>query len=876
MKTAPLRSLASVLFASLFLPLAMLGVTAFAAELNAPQPSTETLEYLPPDLRSRVNQMVSSLDSLPTDTANASTRAQTTWEWINAHALNGGYVPVNATQIVASVLGQEVTTQSYSPTMLAALDATIRELAFIDQYPDGLGTLTADTGPFVASSYATIHQTYTVGTEPIQTGGGFLLARHFMANFGPWQTNSPDDANYLSITSTNPKVSFTATTQPLAGMHGGFRSARETLTFRIASGTLHEGDQVTIAYGDSSKGSPGMRMPSFSSDRMPLPIYVALHRDGQFFSLPIQPIQITGNVIAGVAGFAPSVVAPGEPFEFAVRAQDRFYNRANGQIPNWRLTLNGNPWQNLEASGAITVSTQTIAEPGVYYIGIESIDAEETATAAFSAIANPILVTAEQRPRIYWGDTHGHSGFAEGIGTPTRFMEWARDDARLDYVTHSEHDIWLDDAEWEVLRTHVRDFTEEGRFIAYLGYEWTVRNLFGGHHNVLFRTPTNRQRIPAQHFPTLSRLYQGLKATAEAEDIVIIPHAHQSGDYRQSDPDLEPLIEIMSQHGNFEWFGHMYLQHGHQVGFTAASDNHLSQPGYSAPQGGSLSQRGGLGAILAGERSTDAIFDSMRALQTYATTGDRMILEFAVNQGRIGQRIPFAAQRSITGRVIGTAPIDTITIVRNGEEIWQQRMLDRPEDKIAKRDRFMLTFNSDSMPVNPGDNPRGWREWSGTLEVHNADLLSITPVDSSFPMQEVGQSDNSAVFSTKTRGDTSSYIVELDNIKRNTRLQFDLVESIETGGGPPVFRKHQRIPAKSFSFALRDFANGRIEDSQIVDAYTDTISMRRIIEQGQKVVSFEFSEERLLQGDHYYVRVTQANDAIAWSSPIWVGGFKTR
>ena len=47
----------------------------------------------------------------------------------------------------------------------------------------------------------------------------------------------------------------------------------------------------------------------------------------------------------------------------------------------------------------------------------------------------------------------------------------------------------MDDYEWEVLRSNVQRFHEEGEFIAFLGYEWTVSTRVGGHHNVLFRTP---------------------------------------------------------------------------------------------------------------------------------------------------------------------------------------------------------------------------------------------------------------------------------------------------------------------------------------------------------------------------------------------------
>ena len=826
-------------------------------------------DYMPPDLRARVDQLKADMASIPTNTTNVRARAELTWQWLNAYALNGGYMPVNATMVIAQVLG----VRGRNERLMVALDQTINEFAFLDSNPDAIGNLQADIGPHRAGSVGTIIQTYTVGAMPVQTGGGFLVARHFMTNFGEWQVNDASAPNYISIDSSNDKVSFVATTAPMGGMHGGFRTSRATLVFKVASGTLQPGDTVTIRYGDTRQGSPGLSMPSFSSDRMPLPIYLAFADGGHYYSLPIQPIRIEGSKLAGVTGFAPSIVKPGESFELAIRARDRYFNRASGALPKWLVQANGAPLLSAPSSGAITVVETTLDTPGTYYLTISSEDG------GIAGQVNPILVTDESRPGIYWGDTHGHSGFAEGIGTPERFMRWARDDARLDFVTHSEHDIWLDDAEWEVLRDNVRKFSEDGRFAAYLGYEWTVNTTGGGHHNVLFRNPENRNRIPAQFYPTLSRLYQGLRNNAQLEDVVVIPHAHQSGDYRLSDPELEPLVEIMSQHGNFEWFGRMYLQHGHQVGFTAASDNHLSQPGYSAPLGGSLSQRGGLGAILANERSADAIFDGMKSLQAYATTGDRIILDFSVNGTAMGQRAPFTEHRAIAGRAIGTAPIDNVSVIRNGEVVWSKNYIDKKAKRPDKSETLLLSFYSDSDPFHPNDNPRGWRAWQGTLTVNNAELVSIEPVDASFPMQEVTSTQsapNQVTFATKTRGDTSSYLIRLNNVQRSTTLQFDIDENIETGGAPPFYRPAKRVPADSFSLALKDFADGSLTHTQTFDGYQDTTTLRRGITDGAREVEFEFTDTGLRHGDYYFVRVVQANDAIAWSSPVWIGGHATR
>jgi len=823
-------------------------------------------DYLSPELRTRVTALIAEVETEPSTRENARERARTLWEWINAYSLTGRYVPVDATLRVSGVL----TYTRVGP--FPSLDQTIRELAILDGDPGALGTLVADTGPFEVRTHATIRQTFTVGTRDIAPGGGFVVTRHFMANFGRFQTEDPAADNYVSITSSNPDVRFSRASVPMSGMHGGFRRATDMLAFRVASGRLVQGDTVTITYGDDAGGGRGLLLPDFSSDRMPLPLYLDL--DGStLVSLPIQPIVITGSTVAGVHGFAPSVVAVGEPFELAVRAEDRYYNRAKAPIPGWEVLVNGEPFAELAQGGdAIQLVDIRFDEPGAYRIAIRSKDGR------IEGVANPVLVEENPLRRIYWGDTHGHSGFAEGIGTPDRFMVWARDDARLDYVTHSEHDIWMDDFEWNVLADNVRRFSKEGEFVAFLGYEWTIQNWQGGHHNVLFRTPDGRRRIPAQEFGTLSLLYQGLRQHHEPKDVVVIPHAHQAGDYRQNDPSLEPLVEIMSQHGTFEWFGRMYLNHGHEVGFIAASDNHLSQPGYTAPKPGGLAQRGGLGALRAEAKTRDALFDAMRNLATYATTGDRIILDVTLNDGEMGTRVPFSPERRIKGRVIGTAPIDTITVVRNDEEIWQRDYLTDVDVRIADSGDFHLIFESDSPPFHPNDNPRGWRWWRGTIEVAGAMVTAAEGMDfHNTTSHRLEVTDPTSVaFATYTRGGTSSIKLSLDDIRRGAMLTLTLDEAREFGGGPPRFRPHKNVPAAEIVLELRNLERGRLTKELPFDGYVDRVTLRRPITEGPMEVSFEVEDAGVRQGEYYYVRVTQANDAIAWSSPIWVGGFPKR
>ena len=267
----------------------------------------------------------------------------------------------------------------------------------------------------------------------------------------------------------------------------------------------------------------------------------------------------------------------------------------------------------------------------------------------------------------------------------------------------------------------------------------------------------------------------------------------------------------------------------------------------------------------------------MKNLQSYATTGDRIILDFDVNGTTMGKRAVFAKERQVSGRVIGTAPIRTISVVKNDGIVWEKNYYDRVDDRIVREDTFILSFETDSQPIHRGDNPRGWRWWEGVLRVNNAELVSIEPIDANLPFQQASKNqDGSAQIRTMTRGDSSSFLVKLDGVSRNTTLALDLVERRETGGAPPIYRPPQRVPATSFLLPLKDMTDGVVGYDQQVDDYTDRVRLTRQREDTLNTISFEFTDQGESQGDYYYVRVIQANDAIAWSSPVWIGGHAPR
>ncbi len=829
------------------------------------------------ELRGRIEQLLADVEREPTSVDTVFRRTDTLWDWANRFALDGGVLPADLPLTVSLIRFAEADggvvllppgVDMDLPLHIKRFDEYVRELDLKETDPAAVGELAISTpGPLVAGDLQIVEQVYTVGSRGMAEGGGFLVGKSGTTDEARPQNRDPAADNFVSVRSSNPAAAFEPHQVEWNGVHSHVPASRPLPAFRLGGAALEPGDTVTFRYGGDSSG---FRVAMFSNDELLLPVYADIDGSATYLTPRLPGIEIVGEPeVHAVRLLAPSVVAAGEPFEVTLRSEDRAINRSSGPIPAYDVFLDGQTLAAVEAGeDAVTVvSGLSIEAEGVHRLEARSRDGR------LRAVSNPIRVEQEPRQRLFWGDTHGHTGMAEGTGSARAYFEYAVVDARLDFAALSEHDIWMDDSEWLQLQELAENFSEEGRFVAIPGYEWTAFTNRGGHHNVFFRDPWSR-RVPVQEATDLSDLYRDLHALHEPDEVLVIPHAHRAGDWTQSDPELERLIELYSVHGSFEWFANRYLQSGFQLGFVAASDNHLAKPGLAPGPLSGVSQPGGLAAVIAPELTRNAVFSALRNLSSYATSGQRILLEASVNGAAMGTRQDSSERRVIDVTVNGTSPIDAIDVVRNGEIILSKRYLAAP---LKSRSWLQVSFDSSSEVFGEEvDSPRGYRPWRGTVEVEGARVLGIQPTGLDNPLRDSISpldpgSGEGARFSVLTRGRADSFLLELDGAGPATHLQFRLEEAAEFGSSA-WFRPGARLAPVEFTVSLGDLEAGRLRHELPVGPHPDHVALQLVDPRSALDREVQFVDlEGISDGDYYYVRVTQLDGGRAWSSPFWVG-----
>ena len=247
----------------------------------------------------------------------------------------------------------------------------------------------------------------------------------------------------------------------------------------------------------------------------------------------------------------------------------------------------------------------------------------------------------------------------------------------------------------------------------------------------------------------------------------------------------------------------------------------------------------------------------------------------------MGTRQDATAQRRIEVKTSGTAAIDQIDVVRNGEVVFTRHYLDAPLERGGSW--VQVGFETPSEVFDAvRENPRAWRWWQGKVEVTGARLAELRTTGLDNPLEDWARADpehpDTVEFRIGTRGRRDTILLRLEGAGPDTALRFRLDPTTEWGYLGGTVRPAAEIPAHDATLKLGDLVDGRLEHDIPVDVHTDKITLQVVDLSRPLDQTFEYTDTAPASGggDYYYVRVTQIDGARAWSSPFWVGEISRR
>jgi hypothetical protein len=310
---------------------------------------------------------------------------------------------------------------------------------------------------------------------------------------------------------------------------------------------------------------------------------------------------------------------------------------------------------------------------------------------------------------VYRGDMHRHTDIsADGAGDGDVWdaYRYMMDAAAMDWFVLTDHQSGGQDYTWWRTQKAVNMFHVPGFFTALYGTERSL-SYPNGHRNLVFAQATKLLPITPQEQksstgPVLYPYLRENKGLASSHT----SHTNMGTDWRDNDPDLEPIVEIYqgartsAEHegaplsptekrtelhaGGYRPLGYVWnaWAKGYKLGVQASSDHVSTHLSYAC--------------VIAENSSREALMDAMRKRHTYAATSN-ILMDYRMTSGSEthiqGDIFESGALPELSAKIVGTGPLKKVVIVRDNQYIFSNE----PEGST-----FQLRFKENSL--SPGEH----------------------------------------------------------------------------------------------------------------------------------------------------------------------------
>lgn len=474
-----------------------------------------------------------------------------------------------------------------------------------------------------------------------------------------------------------------------------------TFDFTLTS-EIKAGDTFSILIGSPEKDKleKGNRCQTIIQRRRPFHLFIDPKGKGDFREPEIFTMDVRGNLLHNIRIIAPSIVAKNKRFDVIVRFEDAYGNLTNNAQEGTLIELSYEQLREnltwklfVPETGFLSLPNLYFNETGVYKIQLLNTNTQKKYYSA------PIKCFADSDKNLYWGLLHGESERVDSTENVEACLRHFRDEQALQFFATSPFESVEETSNdlWKALSTQVAELNEESRFNTFLGFQWFSEVPEEGLRQIIYSKdsrPLLRKKDTKTN--TLKKIYKG----HNPKELLAIPSFTMGKGFETNfedyTPEFERVVEIYNSWGSSECtekegnlrpitFNGKKGVGSSDKGSLLKALNRNMRFGFVA---GGLDDRGiydgffesdqvqyspGLTAIFAIEQTREALYQALYNRACYATTGERIVVGFAIAGANMGAELSTKAKpglafnRHITGFVCGTDQIKEIVIMRNGK-----------------------------------------------------------------------------------------------------------------------------------------------------------------------------------------------------------------
>jgi hypothetical protein len=601
----------------------------------------------------------------------------------------------------------------------------------------------------------------------------FLWPDQMWGSECPWQTDRPQDDNYITANCSNSDAELTLN----VGQLGGFkpycnerahlvRSLRDRQRYVLeinAGSELRQGDVITVTWGDKRYGSKGVKAPVTAIEYYFMPFRYSLlplldnktpARRGGFDTLP--SITVAGKNAVRLYVTAQPFVQAGNDFEVKISALDEYCSLDENFSGSVKLTVEGggkNITRSLRMSAADKGSISTTLK--VSKTGWFKVKASSKKTSGYSNY----IIAGEEEPqnKVYFGDMHCHTPDCDATVPLEQHFKYARTAAGLDFLSVSCHAEYFGSKQaWDNYLDKTELYHEPESFVTFAGYEWAG----DGHCNAYFVNtpdaelfynpaleqeaefddPKFRKPVPLpgtrENIPGKPYFVKGVVDFLEAVNKLNVPafvigHCHSR--YQFADDSVMWLFEMHSTHqvsSQEKRFQQFVGAGGKYFGVCGGSDSHRLPAGSMLPDPGEkwpnpfvpdiCYHTAGLQATFAKDLTRESLYNGMKARHCYGTNGCRIVISFTCGDAMMGDNIEIGSDQRprFYIKVGGTSPLREIVLWKYSSKdkdwIESEKFTDTGSDRW-EAELEDKNFNSDAIYYVRAVQTDGGTGWSSPI-----------------------------------------------------------------------------------------------------------------------------------------------------------------